>query len=233
MKKKIPLIVLETLEKYVKLKGEQFEVISPDKFLVKVVDKDTDSDFYFNIEDYKMENGLKLLIDWKPANKESISNSRAWRDGKQLDGFFSNWVSLLKRYETVNSFFDDPILKSFADEYYAEFEIIDENSETNPFSTKQILMLDEHLEYIEKNIDKFKTDKNANQLESIKKDVEELRENLTIKSKKWIVKNLSKIWAKITKQGTPFLKEFLSEAKKAVIREGIKFMIEQGSNVIN
>ncbi|MCK3684236.1 hypothetical protein [Maribellus sp. YY47] len=233
MKKKIPLIVLETLEKYVKLKGEQFEVISPDKFLIKVVDKDTDSDFYFNIEDYKMENGLKLLIDWKPANKESISNSRAWRDGKQLDGFFSNWVSLLKRYETVNSFFDDPILESFAEEYYAEFEIIDEDAETKPLNSKQILMLDEHLEFIKKNIENFKTKNNEEQLNEIKQDIETLREKLTSKSKKWVIKNLSIIWAKITKQGTSFMKEFLNEAKKTAIKEGLKLMIELGSNMIN
>jgi hypothetical protein len=232
MKKKIPLIVLETLEKYVELKGEQFEVVNPEKFLVKVVDKDKDSDFYFNIEDYKMENGLKLLIDWKPANKESISNNRSWCEGKQLDGFFSNWVNLLKRYETVNSFFDDPIIKSFAEEYYSEFEIIDEDADKKPFNTKQILLLDEHLESIEKSIDKFRTEKNANQLDSIKKDINELRDNLTIKSKKWIIKNISTIWAKITKQGTPFLKEFLSEAKKEIIKEGIKFMIEQGSTLL-
>lgn len=232
MKKKIPLIVLETLEKYVKLKGEQFAVVAPDKFLVKVIDKDNESDFYFNIENYKMENGFKLLIDWKPVNKESISNSRVWIDGKQLDSLFSNWVNLLKGYETVNTFFDDPFIKTYAEEYYAEFEIVDEDAETNPFNTKQILMLDEHLEYLEKNIDKFRTDKNASQLESIKREIDELRENLTTKSKKWIVKNLSNIWAKIAKQGTPFLKEFLSESKKAIIREGIKFMIEHGTNIL-
>lgn len=85
MKKKIPLIVLETLEKYVKLRGEQFEVIPPDNFLVKIIDKDKNSDFYFNIEEFKIENGLKLLIDSKPVSKERIQNSRTWIDSKHLD----------------------------------------------------------------------------------------------------------------------------------------------------
>lgn len=40
MKKKIPLIVLEKLEKYVTLKGKQFEIIEPIDFLLRVVDID-------------------------------------------------------------------------------------------------------------------------------------------------------------------------------------------------
>lgn len=231
-KKKIPLIVLETLEKYVELKGEQFEVVPPDKFFVKIIDKDKNSDFYYNIENYKIDKGLKLLIDSKPISKENIDNSRTWIDSKHLNNHFNNWVSLLKRYETVNSFFDDPIVKAYADEYLSEFEIIDVDADIKPFNTTQVLMLDSHLESIEKNIDKFKTDENESQIESIKTDVQELRNNLTAKPKRWIIKNLSIIWAKITKQGTPLLKEFLSEVKKTIIKEGVKFMIEQSTNII-
>jgi len=233
MKKKIPLLVLETLEKFVQLKGEQFEVIEPDNFLVKIVDKDKESDFFFNIEDYKIENGLKLLIDWKPANKESIANSRNWISGKQLDGYFNNWIALLNRYETVNSFFEDPIIKSFAEDYYAEFEIIDEEANNKPLKPKQILLLDEHLDYIENNIEKYQTEKNKTQIQEIKNDIVELRENITSKSKEVVIKNLSNIWAKITKQGTKFLKEFLSEAKKMAIKQGVQYLTEQGIDRIS
>ncbi len=233
MKKRLPLHVLETLEKYVQLTGEQFEVIDPEDFLLKIIDKEKSSDFYFNLEGYKVDNGLKLLVDWKPINKESTANSKKWITDKQLDGYFSNWVALLERYETVNSFFDDPIIKSFADEYFAEFEIIDEDSDIKPLNPKQILLLDEHLEYIEKNIEKYQTENNASQIQDIKSEIIELRENLTSKTKTWVVRNLSNIWAKITKQGTPLLKEFLSETKKIAIKEGIQYLIEQGTTLIN
>jgi hypothetical protein len=232
MKKKIPLMVLESLEKYVLLNGDQFEAQPHEKFLINIVDKDKNSDFYFIIEDSKVENGLKLLISLKPTNKETITGQRAWIECKDLDHYFNNWILVLKGYEKVTSFFDDPILNSFAEDYYSEFEIIDEESETKPFKPKQILLLDEHLEKIENNLDKFKTENNNVQIDDIKKDINELRNKLTSKSKKWIIKNLSTIWAKITKLGTPFLKEFLSEAKKTVIREGLKYAIEQGVNLL-
>lgn len=141
--------------------------------------------------------------------------------------------SRIKRFEKVNSFFDDPILNSYAEDYYSEFEIIDEDSNTKPFKTNQILLLDEHLENIENSLDKFKTENNKVQIEDIKKDINELRGKLTSKSKKWIIRNISIVWAKVTKLGTPLMKEFLSEAKKTFIREGLKYMIEQGTNLIN
>jgi hypothetical protein len=233
MKKNIPLVVLETLEKFVQLKSEEFEVINPDKFLLKIIDKDNNSNFYFNIENYKVENGLKLLIDWKPVNKESIGNKRMWIESKELDAYFSNWIKILKAYETVNSFFDDPIIKAFTEEYYAEFEIIDEDADSKPLTSKQILLLDEHLEYIENNIEKYQTEHNEAEIQEIKSKVKDLRENLTSKSKAWVIKNLSNIWAKVTKQGTKFLKDFLSEAKKQAIIEGVKYLIGQGVNMIN
>ena len=233
MKKKIPLIVHESLERFVKLKGENFIVIEPDNFLVRIIDADNDSDFYFNIEEYKVQNGLQLHVDFKPANKLTVSNSKSWVDIRSLDGVFGNWVKFLDRYETVNTFFDDPILKSFVDDYYAEFEIVDENAESKPLKPNQILLLDKHLEYIENNIDQFKTENNKTHINDIKKEVIELRENLTSKPKEWVVRKLSIIWGKLTKQGTKLLKKFVSISEKQIIIEGVKYLIEEGPDLIN
>jgi hypothetical protein len=233
MKKNIPLNVLETLEKFVRLQGDEFIVLEPKEFLVRVKDNDEESAFYFNIEDYKNDKGLKLLIDWSPINKESIGNRKMWIDAKQLDEYFNNWTNLLKRYITVNSFYDDPILKSFVDSYYAEFEIVDEKADVEPLKPNQILLLDEHLEYIEQNIEKYQNDSNEEIIQEIKQDVVNLRESLTKKSKAWVIKNLSTIWGKMTKQGTKFLKEFVSESKKQAIKEGVKYLIQQGADLIN
>lgn len=233
MKKKIPLQVLETIEPYVNKKGHSFESIEPNSFLLKFIDKDENSDFYFNVEAYNTENGFHLLVDWKPSNKQTILNKKMWIKAEQLNTFFTNWLKLLEGYDKVKTVFDDPILEAFADEYFTEFEIIDEESETKPFSTKQILLLDTHLENIQKRIDKFKTPDNKEEIEKIKDCVEELRNNLTKKSKKWVIKKVSNIWAQITKQGPKLMKEFLSESKKLSIKEGVKFLFNEGIDLIN
>lgn len=176
---------------------------------------------------------LTLLIDLKPHSKLTTDNNRTWIEIKQLDRVFNSWVNLLKNYGKIDSFYDDPILKSFADDYYAEFEIIEEDAEIKPLKPKQILLLDKYLENVENSIEKFETETNKSELQVIKKEVSELRTNLTSKPKAWVIRNLSKIWAKLTKQGTQFLKEFVSETKKQAIKEGVKFIIEQGTNLLN
>ncbi|EPR68060.1 hypothetical protein [Cyclobacterium qasimii] len=233
MKKKIPFVVLETLEKYVNLEGDQFNILPSKNFLLKIIDNDLESDFYFNVEEFKIEKELKLLIDLKPRNKSTTNNSRTWIEINKLDSVFYSWVNLLKDYGEINSFYDDPILKSFEDDYYSEFEIIEEDADIKPLKPTQIVLLDKYLEDVENSIENFATDNNIVEIQEIKKDVINLRENLTSKPKAWIIRSLSKIWAKLTKQGTKFLKEFVSETRKQAIKQGVKFMVEQGTDLLN
>ncbi len=233
MKKKIPLQVLETIEPYVNKKGESFDSVDPSGLLLKFIDKDVNSNFYFNVESYKIDNGFQLLIDWKPFNKQTIANKKMWIKAEQLDTYFTNWLKLLEGYDKVKTVFDDPILEAFVDEYFSEFEIVDEDADIKPFSTKQVLILDSHLESIQKKIEKFQTPENKREIETIKNNLEELRSNLTKKSKKWVIKQVSKIWAQITKQGPKLMKEFLTETKKHALKEGIKLLFDKGIDIIN
>jgi hypothetical protein len=225
MKKETPLQVLQTLEPFLKGKSILYETLPPNGFLLRFKDRDGNSDFYFNIEAYKLEKQFELLIDRKPHSIQSVENDRTWINAAHLEVFFQKWIDLLKGYENV-TVFNDPIIEAFANEYYSEFEIVDEDAETHPFTTKQILLLDEHLEYIENEIEKFQTEENKNEIQEIKNEVVILRDNLTKKPKKWVIEKLSKTWAKITKQGPKFIKEFLSEVKKETIKEGVKILIE-------
>jgi hypothetical protein len=167
-------------------------------------------------------------------NQDKIQN---WIDISSLNTQFQAWLNLLKEYETVNSFFDDPITKAFEEEFYSEFEIIEENADKEPFKTKQILFLDEYLETVSEGLKEQINDQNKNALEEIQEDISTLRNQLTVKSKKWVVKYLSKICAKIAKQGIKFIKEFLSETKKEIIKQSIKRLVdyvkENGQDLLN
>ena len=233
-KKDFPLAILKALEKFVHLKGEKFTISPSKEFLVEIMDSDDESNFHLIIEKHEFKKeGLYILLNTKPTDENNIALTRKWIKIESLATEFENWMAILDEYRNTHSFFDDPIIKSFSDGYYAEFEIIDENSEIEPLNPKQILFLDKHLENIEQNITKHETESNKKELDEIKEDVIYLRENLTSKSKVWVIKKLSTIWAKLTKQGTTFLKEFLSEAKKQVIKESVKFLIEQAPELLN
>ncbi|MEX8548026.1 MAG: hypothetical protein V5804_10540 [Mucilaginibacter sp.] len=234
-KKDFPLIILESLQSFVDLKGNAFNVINPEDKLLKIIDSDEKSSFYFNIDKYeKQQSGIhKILLDKKPISKTNTQNQQFWIEVKDLQPHFNAWLELLNSYNKVKSFFDDPIINSYTESYFSEFELVDEDANSNPLTPRQILLLDEHLEYIENNIENYQNESNASQIQEIKNDIIELRENLTNKSKAWIVKNLSKSWAKLTKQGTRFLKDFLNEAKKQVIVESIKYAITHGQDLIS
>ena len=232
-KKEIPLSILKTLEKFVNLKGEKFIVSDSNDFLMKIKDVDENSSFQLLIEKQEIKNGnLEILLITKPTSDNNNAPNRRWIKVEKLTDEFEKWLNILDGYEKTYTFFDDPIIKSFAEDYYIEFEVVDENANVEPLKPKQILLLDKHLEFIEKNIGKYENEENKVQLEEIKNDVSVLRDNLTNKSKAWVIKNLSTIWAKLTKQGTKFIKEFLSESRKQAIKEGVKYLIEQGTDLI-
>lgn len=227
-KKDLPLAILKALEPFVRLKGDKFEVVEPKEHFLKVVDKDSDSDFYFSIEKFrKTDKGIfQLLMNKKPRNQNEHGNHQAWVDVVSLKDQFETWVKLLDEYEAVHSFFDDPIAKGFKDEFYAEFELVEDEAETTPLKTSQILLLDNYLDRIDKKLNELVSDQNKDDIKEIQAEIVLLRDNLTIKSKRWIVDNLTKVWAKIAKQGPKFIKEFISDSAKELIIQGVKGLIE-------
>ncbi len=238
-KKDLPLVILKSLEPFVNLRGDKFEVIEPKQNLLHVIDKEIDSSFHFIIEKYqKQGNGnFQFLMKRSPKSHNENGEYQTWVEIAHLSKQFESWIKLLDEYDTVNSFFDDPIIKSFEEEFFAEFELIEDEADIYPLNTNQILMLDSHLENIENKLSDFTTPKNASNIEDIKSEITELRENLTTKSKKWVVKKLTTVWAKIAKQGTKFIKSFLAESNKQIIVQGVKglieFVKENGTDLIN
>ncbi len=238
-KKDLPLTILKSLEPFVNLKGDKFEVVDPKENLLKVIDKDLESKFHFTIEKYqKASNGtFQFLMTRAPKSEHDNGNYHAWVDISSLSPQFEAWLNLLTQYESTTSFFDDPIVEEFYNEFYAEFEIIDdEDADKKPFATKQILLLDNYLETVDNKLSELITSNNEVEINDIKESIILLRENLTIKSKKWVISKLTQVWAKIAKQGVSFIKEFLSESKKELIKQGIKglieFVVENGQNLL-
>lgn len=240
-KKEIPLAILKALEDFVNLKGNKFEIVDPKSHLLKAVDKDEDSSFHFTILEYKKATNsgtFQFFMDRSPRNQNDPGAYQGWVEITNLQAQFTVWIELLDQYENVNSFFDDPILNSFSEEFFSEFEFIEEeNAETKPLNTKQILLLDEYLETVNSKIEEFRNDGNFLEIEEIKADISELTENLSNKPKAWVVRKLTRIWAKMAKQGIQFIKEFLTESKKEAIKQGIKIAIdyvkENGHDLLN
>ena len=227
-KKDLPLVILKVLEPFVNLKNDKYEVLKSNDILLHIIDKDPNSNFHFKLlkfEKSSTNNSFKFLMSKCPRSSTNPDVYQGWIDISSSVAQFEDWSNLLNEYETIN-YFEDPITKSFQEEFYSEFEIVDDIDNTKPLNIKQILLLDSYLENVESKLVEFLDEENSIEIQDIQKQIITLRENLTNKSKKWVVEKLTTIWAKIAKQGTKFVKEFLSETKKEVIKQGVKGLIE-------
>ncbi|MDR2238281.1 MAG: hypothetical protein LBE92_19320 [Chryseobacterium sp.] len=234
-KKNLPLSVLKALEPFVDLQGKLFTIEDPGKGLLHAKDKDPSSKFYYTIENYEIaKDGREIFsINYAPKDERDVKSLtiRVYRD--DLPKYFSMWVTTLENYSKVKSFFDDPVLESYENEFFSNFEFIEEDAETRPFRTTQILQLDYLLEQVSTRLIEMVDDDNREEVESIIAEINEVRESLPTRSQKWIAEHISKIYAKIAKQGIKFMKEFWSEGKKEVIKNVVKGLIEAGTDLLN
>ncbi|MFC4818631.1 hypothetical protein [Flavobacterium sp. GCM10023249] len=228
-KKDLPIEILKVLEKYVSIHGEKYIKIQDPESLLKFIDIDEESSFFFCLNLYQNE---KFIISYKPYNRSNVDLYKISIKPNELDGHFKLWINLLDEYANTKSIFDDPILKFYEEEFYAEFEILEDEKE-KPLDNNQILFLDDYLENLDKGLEKYKIEGNKIRIENIQKEIKQLQETLTEKNKEQVVTSFSKILAKVKKLGVKYLKEFITEGTKQVISTTIKYLIENGHNLIS
>ena len=228
-KKDIPLKVLEILEPFVIKESKFYKIDYNSNSLLRFIDKDNNSDFYFEIN--KFEKDLITLII-KPYNKGTVNGNSAIIQSKDLGAYFSNWISILENYEKIKSVYDDPIINSFEEEFFSDFEILDDDK-NKPLENNKILLLDEYLENLSNGLEKHKTEENKRRIEEIQENIILLQENLTNNTRQEIAEKISKIFAKIKKLGTKYLKEFITAGRKKLMDKGIKYIIENAPKIID
>lgn len=212
-KKKLPITILKSLESFVNLTGDKFKVVDPKDNLIFVLDIDDTSDFYFKIEEYKKldnKSSFHFLMDRKPTSEDQIGNQRTWIEINNLESQFKIWLNLLDQYETTESFFDDPVLKSNVERFFQKFEIIDENADKETFDLNQQLFLEQYLDESKEKLKKLKEKQPPEKLiefEILEKQTEEIKNALTTESKKKIMLRLSKFWGRAQKTGLQVIKE--------------------------
>lgn len=228
-KKKLPIDLLKILEPYISKNNVVFKIDNNSNSLIKFIDIDENSDFYFELT--KLEESI-IDLNIKPASSTNANELNSKVHRKTFETYFNNWVSLLEQYANINSFFDDSILKSYQEEYFSEFEILDENK-NKPLENNKILLLDEYLENLKKGLEFHKTEDNKNKIEEIQQSIILLQDNLTNNTRQEIVEKIAKIFAKVKKLGTKYLKEFITEGSKQLISSSIKYLIENTHTLIS
>lgn len=226
-KKDFPLTVLQTIEGLLKTESQYFEATDPGESLLKFRDKDSKSDFFFEIKKYSFDNNQKLHVDvsFKPRHKDLPTIYERTIDVSKLNGFLKNWTDVLAEYDRI-TIFDDPILRQYEDEFLTDFELLDEDADIKSYDFKTQLLIDQYLTYCEKKLTDYKTEDNKDEIEKIEKEITELKTTQTQLPKRRVAKMIARIWAKTRKFGLGLLKDFYQEAKKEIIKQVIKGQID-------
>lgn len=231
MKKRIPIALRKILdEEYLEAEG-LFDYQIMENSIILFTDSDTKSNYHFEVVSVQEKNDPLFEINYYPSNDSNLLTFSGSVKISQFRNHFKKWKNLLIQSNTKSPLFDDPITASFKDDYFTEFEIIDEEKDM-PLKPYQILLLDEYFEKTLKQIDKYKNDSNSEQVSDIKDDINELRDNLSSKTRVWVANKVSWIWAKMTKLGVKAMKDMVNEGNKQIVKESIALIIEYGKNLI-
>ena len=236
MKKKIELRVLRVL-KSVKdelrlevSRSESIEIFSENGAKLKIVDLDIDSDFFFELKDYRLEKDEPIfLISYKPSSDINLEVYAQNCPGNKVVPHFLKWSKIVDEYNNIMLSPDEKILRAYEEEFYTEYQIIDEDAGNSPFSLKQQLYFDKFLETIEESLIKYEEDETVL---PIIQETKSLRENLTSETRNSAMKKLSKIISKIRKNSLKLLKEVFNEFKKQAIKKIIEGTFDGLDNIL-
>jgi hypothetical protein len=231
--KDLPISVLRTLERFDSKSDKLYNrVIEPSKYLMRFVDSDNESDFYFQITRADKINGdFKYHLSIKPQSEISTDATGFSIGAGQLDLFFNNWVKALAYYESSKVFDKDPIIKQYEQEFFSEFELIDGDADTSTYNLDAQLRIDGFLEQVNEILQNCITEQNAEILEEIQAEVTNLRNTQTSLTKRKVFEAIVNIGARIRKKSLPAFKWFAEAFGKALLGAVAKVVIE-GSGII-
>ncbi len=219
MKKNVPLRVLKELEPYVKSEYDFVKIRKKKDRLLSLVDIDIESDFFFELTKYEVQNS-KLIVTILRKPKNELSNEEfTERVGiEHLKPRFESWLKIIDSYEKVDNYFDDPILKAYQNEFFENFKILDEDADTIPFEIKQQLAIEQHLnsiiEVIEKEDESEESIEIIGESNNLKRDLGKLTKTETFNK-------MCLIWGKVRKHSFQTLKVIMTKGTEKLIEYSV------------
>lgn len=227
-KKDFPLKVLRLLEPYFDKKSGLYFLDEP-KEGVLFMFKDTDptSSFYFQIISYSVDTtgNVSFTIEHKPQSDYSLAIKKNIIDGSQIETHLNIWVGFLQSYQTQRSPYDqDFVLKQYEDEFFSEFELIDDDADTKSYNYNTQLKIDHFLDEVNIKLEEEKNNENKIEIEAIQNDITELKKQQTKLTKRIVFRSIGKIISKSRKYGLMFGKLVLETFIKSVAEAMTKML---------
>ncbi len=221
---KIPIVVLEALKQYMDVKDKKFIRVEHEEYYLYLKGTNINESSFFGIKMHEIKNNsIAFLVSNQPTSKIHPDKSQQWLNEASLKANFLNWTKLLQTYEEMSEIYQTTDReKQFTEEFFAEFEFVDEQEAEKGFTSFQIIELDNRLEQFKLKIHEIGDRFSPEILIEIQNEIEVTQNGLVQNSKKWFAKQLARIQAKIMKQGPKLLKDTSIELLKSVAVDYIK-----------
>jgi hypothetical protein len=186
--------------------------------VVYLVDLEHES-FFFRVFKPNLSSNYTPFFhfEYMPQNTMNFDKQLINSTSNDVLEHVNNWIRILNEYHEISFSEDDYFVKKYEDEFYAEFDILEEDALTNPFENDKQIYLYNFLEYVSNELKK--NDSNDPILLEIISDTVELKDNIQNFTKKNLIKKMSAIFARIKKFSLKLSMDIFDVAKKEIIKK--------------
>lgn len=224
MKGKVPLALLEELDPSKNAALRHVNAIDEQGTILTLQGKGHTSQFYFKVlssQNRKVNTGGTLpyyTIEYRPRTKGDTDLYQRILPLEDVLKALSKWLEIIEGYFNTKTILDDALLESYADQFYSQFEGIDDTTGQAGLSLEHQIKLNDYLTFVRGKVAALKEGRSAEdvaKLEEIEADAEALQTNMTKENKGAIARRLSRLWAKAQRVGLDVIKEiFVSVASE-------------------
>ena len=237
-----PLLVLEDIKPFIKRlrnhikeNGHLFTVERTEDHIIRLQSKEKwEYQFKATHFDISVHDEVTYQFSMNPSNERGDPIDYEMTDGKGLITGIDRWVDILKVYESLSLDDEDELLLQYEQEFYHDFEFVDDPNDPIGFNPEQLDFLYAFLTTLENDL---KSTEFRDETISIAADTLELRDNIQGMTKKQFAKQFSILLAKIKKVGMKLLYDTFDVAKKELIKKalygGFSKLGEVGDHILN
>lgn len=228
-KKKLPLKLAvdirdlyDKVRSYANTKNDLITIKEDKELNLLLVDNDFQSDFYFKLSNPSFP-GEKSHFDivYTPAHTTSLKPFNTVTNPDGVMASLRAWTDLIEKYNTINLTPNELLINQYEDEFFAGFEIIDDDAESKSFDFPRQLLIQN---FLQRTLEILNEDDSDNS--EIIEEVNELKNNIQNLTKKIIVRKLSRIFAVTRKKSLELCKKVLIEAGKELFKKAISIGVE-------
>ncbi|MDY0905530.1 hypothetical protein [Pedobacter sp. CFBP9032] len=195
----------------------------------------SETSFYFDVLEptYKSDY-ITFRVMIKPTNEIDHNASTFHLNSTDLIEKFEQWIELMKDYDSFSFSDDEVITKQYEEEFYADFEILDDDADEKAFEPEKQILLYKWLTALEQDL---KSSEMIDQATPLIEETAQLREDIQNLTKKQFIRRFAILMSKVKKSGLKLLFEVLDIAKKEAMKKalygGLKGLGDLSEHVIN